>query len=172
MNNLKRLLVAPSLTRLNSTAPAEFVNRNPRNLEKIRIARKPDGYHLDAPGRKFWHKLELVASNRTVTVRVLHYVNGPVIEAKTSEWALRKQLYSIKDTSAYINLGKVFAQRCIESGITEMYCDIQPTEGGKVDRFLKEVVNGGVKLEEPEVYKKPYPWDRERPEKPWEVAEQ
>lgn len=56
MNNLRRLIVAPSLSRFNSTAPAEFVNRNPRNLEKIRIARKPDGYHLDAPGKKFWHK--------------------------------------------------------------------------------------------------------------------
>lgn len=103
---------------------------------------------------------------------MIHYINGPVIEAKTSEWALRKQLYSIKDTSAYINLGRVFAQRCLESGITEIYCDIKPVEGGKVDRFLKEVVNGGIKLEEPETYKKPSPWDRHRPEKPWEVAEE
>lgn len=103
---------------------------------------------------------------------MIHYINGPVIEAKTSEWALRKQLYSIKDTSAYINLGRVFAQRCLESGISEIYCDIKPVEGGKVDRFLKEVVNGGIKLEEPETYKKPSPWDRYRPEKPWEVAEE
>ncbi|XP_035448390.2 39S ribosomal protein L18, mitochondrial [Spodoptera frugiperda] len=172
MNNIKRVLTAPSLSRLSSTAPAEFINRNPRNLEKIRIARKPDGYHLEAAGRKFWHKLVLTASNRTVTAQVVHFVNGPVIEAKTSEWALRKQLYSIKDTCAYINLGKVFAQRCLESGITEMYCNIKPVEGGKVDRFIKEVVNGGVKLEEPEVYKKPNPWDLHRPEKPWEVAEE
>ena len=53
-----------------------------------------------------------------------------------------------------------------------MYCDIQPVEGGKVDRFIKEVVNGGIKLEEPEVYKKPNAWDLHRPEKPWEVAEE
>lgn len=33
-----------------------LVNRNPRNLEKIRIGYKPDGYHLDTPGRSFWHK--------------------------------------------------------------------------------------------------------------------
>lgn len=39
-----------------STAPLEFINRNPRNLERLRIARKPDGYHLEKPGRKFWHK--------------------------------------------------------------------------------------------------------------------
>lgn len=31
-------------------------NRNPRNLEMMKIAYKPDGYHLDNPGRQFWHK--------------------------------------------------------------------------------------------------------------------
>lgn len=31
-------------------------NRNPRNLEMMKIAYKPDGYHLDNPGRNFWHK--------------------------------------------------------------------------------------------------------------------
>lgn len=33
-----------------------FVNRNPRNLEKLRIALKPSGYHLEKPGREFWHR--------------------------------------------------------------------------------------------------------------------
>lgn len=56
MNAIRKTLIVPQLARLSSTAPAEFVNRNPRNLEKIRIARKPDGYHLDKPGKKFWHK--------------------------------------------------------------------------------------------------------------------
>lgn len=114
----------------------------------------------------------MTRSNRTVTAQVFHYVNGPVVEARTSEWALRKQLYSITDTSAYYNLGRVFAQRCLESGITEMYCDIKPTKGGKVEKFLNEVVLGGVKLEEPDVYKKPNPWDMHRPEKPWDVIEE
>lgn len=40
--------------------PAEGVtymyNRNPRNLEMMRIAHRPDGYHLDMPGRCFWNK--------------------------------------------------------------------------------------------------------------------
>lgn len=195
MNALKRPSLLVQFSRLNSTS-AEFVNRNPRNLERIRIARKPDGYHLDRPGKKFWHKyvpiwfewfinilylfnqhlsllnrLILTPSNRIVTAQVIHYLNGPVIEAKTSEWALRKQLYSVNDTCAYINLGKVFAQRCLEAGIAEMYCDIKPAKGGKVEKFLNEVVNGGIKLEEPEVYRKPHPWELLRPEKPWEVTE-
>jgi len=39
----------------NDVSPA-FYNRNPRNLERLRIAYKPSGYHLEAPGREFWHK--------------------------------------------------------------------------------------------------------------------
>lgn len=53
-----------------------------------------------------------------------------------------------------------------------MYCDIKPVEGGKIEKFLNTIVNGGIKLEEMEVYKKPNPWDQFRPEKPWEVTEE
>ncbi|KAL4713636.1 hypothetical protein ACJJTC_002983 [Scirpophaga incertulas] len=162
MNTLKRLILVPH-QKFSTAAPVEFVNRNPRNLERMRIARKPDGYHLDNPGRKYWHKLVLTPSNRSVVAQVVHFINGPVIEAKTSEWALRKQLYSINDTCAYVSLGRVFAQRCLECGIAEMFCDIKPAEGGKVEKFLKEVTNSGIKLSEPEVYKKPNPWDQFRP---------
>lgn len=31
-------------------------NRNPRNLEMMKIAYRPSGYHLEAPGRCFWHR--------------------------------------------------------------------------------------------------------------------
>ncbi|XP_030032747.2 39S ribosomal protein L18, mitochondrial [Manduca sexta] len=171
MNAIKKIILNPQLARCNSTLPSEFVNRNPRNLERMRIAQKPDGYHLDKPGKRYWHKLVLIESQRTVTAQVVHYLNGTIIQARSSEWPLRKRLYSIKDTCAYINLGKVFAQRCLESGILDMSCDIQPKQGGKVEQFLNEVVKGGVKLQEPEVYKKPNPWDQFRPEKPWEVTE-
>lgn len=33
-----------------------LTNRNPRNLEFLRIAIKPSGYGLDMPGRRFWNK--------------------------------------------------------------------------------------------------------------------
>lgn len=33
-----------------------FTNRNPRNLERMTIGYKPDGYHLEKPGKRFWHK--------------------------------------------------------------------------------------------------------------------
>lgn len=103
---------------------------------------------------------------------MVHFLNGTIIEAKTSEWALRKQLYSPTDTCAYITLGKVLAQRCLECGINEMFCDIEVAAGSKIEKFLNEVVNGGIKLEESDTYKKPHPWDRYRPEKPWDVHEE
>lgn len=34
----------------------EIINRNPRNLERLRIARKPIGYVLDTREITFWHK--------------------------------------------------------------------------------------------------------------------
>lgn len=50
--------IARTIKELNK--PQEFaeylVNRNPRNLEKLRIAIKPAGYHLENPGRSFWNK--------------------------------------------------------------------------------------------------------------------
>lgn len=43
-----------------TVAPVEgqtyLTNRNPRNLEFLRIANKPLGYRLDKPGRSFWNK--------------------------------------------------------------------------------------------------------------------
>jgi hypothetical protein len=43
----------------NDIISKEFYNRNPRNLERLRVAWKPQGYHLEAVGpknRQFWHK--------------------------------------------------------------------------------------------------------------------
>lgn len=82
-------------------------NRNPRNLEKLRIAYKPRGYYLEKTNRCFWHKLELDPSAKYVTAIVKHYEAGPVITASTSEWAIKKQLFKTNDTSAYINLARV-----------------------------------------------------------------
>lgn len=50
--------VARKISKLNTVLEngRYMVNRNPRNLEKLCIAMKPDGYHLDNPGRRFWNK--------------------------------------------------------------------------------------------------------------------
>ncbi|CAH0549789.1 unnamed protein product [Brassicogethes aeneus] len=156
----------------NSEISPIFTNRNPRNLEKLRIAYKPDGYHVDAPGKCYWHKLHLTKSERYVSAYIEHFENGAVVKASTSEWALKKFLYRYNDTSAYINLGRVLAQRCLESGLAEIRCDIKPRNSdGKVALFLKAVQDSGIKLEEATQYKPARPWDQYRQEKPWEVTE-
>lgn len=53
VNNVR--LISNTKDSLNNVATT-FVNRNPRNLEKMCIAHKPVGYHLDKPGRSYWNK--------------------------------------------------------------------------------------------------------------------
>lgn len=106
-----------------------------------------------------------------MTAKLVHFENGPVVEASTSEWALKKQLPKTKDTSAYINLARVFAQRCLESGLTEMVCSIKSAPEGKVDKFLNVLKENGVRLTESERFTAHRPWNMSRDEKPWEVEE-
>lgn len=146
-----------------------MINRNPRNLERLHIAYKPSGYHLEKPGRSFWYKLELNVSGRYITAGVRHFQNGPVVTASTSEWAIKKHLFKTKDTAAFINLARVLAARCLQSGITEMACNIEAVPNGKLDKFLNTVRENGVTLTEHDRFKAALPWDVNRPEKPWEV---
>lgn len=149
-----------------------FVNRNPRNLEKLRIGYKPDGYHLDNPGKCYWHKLNLEISGRYVIASISHFKYGEIIKASTSEWCINKFLYRTKDTSAFINLGRVLAQRCLQAGIIKISCYITPPkENGKDASFLQALTDAGISLFEPPQYKPSYPWDQNRPEKPWEIIE-
>ncbi|XP_050430176.1 39S ribosomal protein L18, mitochondrial [Adelges cooleyi] len=165
-NNVKN---CGSFAKMNYLPFSKFVyNRNPRNLEKLRIAYKPAGYHLEKPGREFWNKLQISTSKRHVTASVLHHTGAIPILASTAEWAIRKQLYSTLDKTAYATIGKVLAQRCLESGIFEVLNTYEPVPEGKVDTLLQNLLDGGVQLGESPRYKAPQPWDRERPEKPWE----
>lgn len=158
-----------------STPPTEgnvVINRNPRNLERLRIAYKPSGYHLEKPGRSYWHTLEINTSGRYVSADVKHFENGTILSASTSEWAIKQQLYKTNDTSAFVNLGRVLAQRCLQAGITEMTCNVQAVSGSKLDKLLKVVQENGISFEEPSRLPNSQPWDAYRYEKPWEVTEQ
>ncbi|XP_058120578.1 large ribosomal subunit protein uL18m [Anopheles ziemanni] len=167
----KRILSKIRQTNQASNGELCMVNRNPRNLERLRLAYKTDGYHLEKPVRNFWHRLEITATNKYVTAKVVHFQNGPVIECSTTEWALKRHLYKGNDFSAYTNLAKVFAARCLDAGLTEMWSDLKPSAGGKVESFLRTVEECGVKLQEPERIRPSYSWDMHRPEKPWEITE-
>lgn len=52
-------------------------------------------------------RLVLNISGRHVTASINHFENGEVLRASTSEWCVKKHLYRTKDTSAFINLGRV-----------------------------------------------------------------
>lgn len=108
------------------------------------------------------------ATGRHITASILHHTDGPVISASTKEWAIKKQLFKTTDTSAYINLARVLAQRCLYFGVTEVRCDLEGKQGGKVEAFLYTLSNEGLKLSEPVQFKPHRPWDKDRPEKPWE----
>ncbi|XP_054289965.1 39S ribosomal protein L18, mitochondrial-like [Macrosteles quadrilineatus] len=146
-------------------------NRNPRNLEKLRIAHKPVGWFLEKPGKTYWNKLVVKTnrSARSVTGEVVHNSGTVVVSASTKEWALAKQLYSLGDTAAYVNLARVLAQRCHETGISEVACFIERKPDTKVEAFLQELEKEGVTLSEPEEYEHPRPTQLVKPEKPWEV---
>ena len=149
----------------------EIRNRNPRNLERLRIARKPVGYFLEKPGFSYWHKLLVTQTHRFVNAEIHHFENGPVITATSSEWGLKNQLYSTNDGSAYINVGRVLAQRCLESGISEIYVDEESMSKEKEKLLIEELERNGIQLQEPARYKHPYSWDLHREEKPWETFE-
>uniref|UniRef100_A0A8D8T5A4 39S ribosomal protein L18, mitochondrial n=1 Tax=Cacopsylla melanoneura TaxID=428564 RepID=A0A8D8T5A4_9HEMI len=128
-------------------------NKNPRNLERLRIARKPQGYHLDRLGQ------------------IIHNSGNVVVSASTNEWALKKHLFNTNDISAYSNLAQVLAQRCLESGISEITCNYKAEPNTKFHEFLKVLESSGVSLTEPEVFTIPRSFEKENPEKPWEVVD-
>ncbi|XP_054012135.1 39S ribosomal protein L18, mitochondrial [Hylaeus anthracinus] len=149
----------------------EIRNRNPRNLERLRIARKPIGYSLEKPGFSYWHKFILNISQRYISAEVHHFENGPVITVSSQENGIKSQLYSTNDASAYINVGRIFAQRCLECGITELYVNEDDISGEKINLLLKEVEKGGISLQEPPRYVHRYTAHWLRDEKPWETVE-
>ncbi|EDW73981.1 uncharacterized protein Dwil_GK21616 [Drosophila willistoni] len=169
LHKIKALTSQPSVNEAGNFA----TNRNPRNLERLRIAYKPVGYHLEKPGRSYWHTLEINSSGRYVSADVKHFENGVILSASTSEWAIKQQLYKTNDTAAYVNLGRVLAQRCLRAGITEMTCQVEaPVKGSKLDKLLQTVQENGVSFEEPSRLDNTQPWDAQRQEKPWEVFEE
>ncbi|XP_034941949.1 39S ribosomal protein L18, mitochondrial [Chelonus insularis] len=146
-------------------------NRNPRNLELMRIALKPTGYFLEQHIPSYWHKFTIDSSAKNTTFEVIHFENGKVLDVSTKEWTIKKRLYRCTDTSTYLNLGRILAKRCIESGIHFLYVDPKLNQCEKLTAALNQIEEGGIVLEEPSRYVKPNRWDNLRPEKPWEVIE-
>lgn len=89
----------------------------------------------------------MTPSAKYITAELVHHENGTVVEASTKEWAVKKQLFKTSDTAAYTNLARIFAQRCLECGITEM--TTKPLEGPKIEKFMSILKENGLVLTEP-----------------------
>ncbi|XP_043260227.1 39S ribosomal protein L18, mitochondrial [Colletes gigas] len=149
----------------------EIRNRNPRNLERLRIAWKPIGYTLEKPGFAFWHKLNVHTSQRYVSAEIEHYKNGPVIIVSSQELGIKSQLYRTKDVSTYVCVGRVLAQRCLECGITEIYVPEYSITSTKMKLLIEELEKNEICLQEPKRYNH---WNKSyfhREDKPWESFE-
>lgn len=145
-----------------------LANRNPRNLERLTIARKPTGYHLDKPGKLFWHKVVLEQKPRNVIAKVYHNNGSTVIQASTNEWGITKHLFRTNHTSSYICLAQVLATRCLECGIYYMVNGIV-TNSIKKQTFVEHLEENGVTLSEPPTYTPLTPWSLKIYEKPWKI---
>jgi large subunit ribosomal protein L18 len=93
----------------------------------------------------------LTPSGKFVTAQLIHFENGTVLEASTKEWCIKKHLFKTSDTAAYVNLARVFADRCLQSGILEM--SLKPASGAKFEKFVDVLKENGLSLQEsPDIY--------------------
>ncbi|XP_041066047.1 39S ribosomal protein L18, mitochondrial [Carcharodon carcharias] len=137
----------------NGVVTERFINHNPRNLERLALARKDKGWQTVWPRLNYWHRLRFRKTQRHVTAYVEAAGSGgkAVISASTQEWAIKKHLSSTRDVAAAENVGRVLAQRCLEAGISYLTFRAIPWEyrAESVQRFRSAMKDGGVILSEP-----------------------
>uniref|UniRef100_UPI00398F32B6 large ribosomal subunit protein uL18m n=1 Tax=Pristiophorus japonicus TaxID=55135 RepID=UPI00398F32B6 len=142
----------------NGVVASQFVNRNPRNLERLALARKDKGWQTTWPGHTYWHRLRFRKTQQHITAYVEPggYGRNAVTLASTQEWAIKKHLYSTRDVTAAENVGRVLAQRCLEAGIGYVAFRAIPWEyrAESVQRFRSAMKAAGIILSEPrQVYR-------------------
>uniref|UniRef100_A0A8C5QQA9 Large ribosomal subunit protein uL18m n=1 Tax=Leptobrachium leishanense TaxID=445787 RepID=A0A8C5QQA9_9ANUR len=138
-------------TEENDIINPKFTNRNPRNLERLKLAVKDRGWGTMWPSQQYWHRLRLERSQKHVTACVEHSSGKVVVSVSTREWAVKKHLYNTRDVMACENVGRLLAQRCLEAGITYMmYIEIPwVVKSEAVERFRNAMKEGGMVLNEP-----------------------
>jgi len=154
-------------------------NRNPMNLEKMAIGRKPEGFQFEQSTRKFWNNLTLDISNQHTTAEVTHWTGRQVARASTREWPIRKQLYNLTDAAAVQVVAKIISQRCLETGVSEVHLMVDNAERtkDKMQKFISIIEESGISLSEPDTFTPPNPHADEfynmpaKKIKPWTVLE-
>ncbi|XP_071790877.1 large ribosomal subunit protein uL18m-like [Asterias amurensis] len=136
----------------NDDVSPNFLNRNPRNLERMGVARRDKGWGQSHPRRSYWHKLHFEKSNRHIKAYVQHYNGSVVVSASTKEWAIKKFVYSTSDVAAAENIGRILALRCLECGIGNLHWNIDEDmlQFERIEAFVKAMEDGGIILSEPE----------------------
>merc|ERR1711973_946456 len=129
-------------------------NKNPMNLEKMLIGKKPRGWDLENRSRNYWNKLELEISNNHTTAVVTHWTGRVVAKASTQEWSIRQFLYNLTDGAALKVVGQVISQRCLETGVSEVYLDVSEEDKTKekMVKFIDVIEQSGLSLSEANVY--------------------
>ncbi len=179
-----------------STAPL-LKNRNPMNLEKMRIAYKPEGFVSDRKKRHYWNSLHLSVNKSSTTASVRHWTGRQICSASTNEWAIQKFLYNMSDLAAVRIVGKVLGksmilesshklisclsgQRCLETGISEVTLNLKKgdLEHDKMKVFIETIKETGLSLEEGAQFQQNDPfkdlmYSRGKTRvKPWEIVDE
>eukprot|EP00095_Tigriopus_kingsejongensis_P008837 snap_masked-scaffold15_size728074-processed-gene-0.1 protein:Tk08837 transcript:snap_masked-scaffold15_size728074-processed-gene-0.1-mRNA-1 annotation:"39s ribosomal protein mitochondrial" len=152
-------------------------NRNPRNLEMMRIGYKPNGFQWERKSREYWNKLDLQITNQHTKAEVAHWTGLRVCHASTTEWAIRKFLYNTTDAVALEAIAKVIAQRCLQAGISHVFLQIEKDDLQKerMTRFVNAIKEQGITIGEGKKYVQTEPHVRlnrfRKHSKPWEVLD-
>ena len=108
----------------NDTVAPRVRNRNPMNLEKMLIGKKPRGWDLENRNRNYWNKLELEISNSHTTAIVTHWTGRVVAKASTQEWSIRQFLYNLTDGAALKVVGQVIINICVKDRQTNQWTEL------------------------------------------------
>ena len=92
-----------------------------------------------------------------------------MLEVKKSRFNNSNINFRLRDSAAYINLGRLMAQRCLESGITSVMPMSNENKNNKLTLLLNELKNSGMILKEPTTFETPTPWAKTDEAKPWEI---
>lgn len=181
-SNLAPILI--SLRGMSNFSPNDAIsprirNRNPMNLERMGVGYKPQGFPMEREPRNYWNRMFLSVKNRHTTARVVHWSGRLVAEASTREWAIAKFLYNYTDVAALETVAKAIGQRCLETGLHEVYLAIDPEsmEKEKMRTFLEAIKGSGIVLRERSQYLQYEPFRhlggyKIKQVKPWEIIDE
>ena len=97
-----------------------YVNRNPRNLEMMGIARKPSGLSCTYPNRNYYHCLEISTSKNQLELKVVHNSGFEVTTVSTESEHIKKYIYAPFSLNTYKILGGILGRRLVNFGITSL----------------------------------------------------